>query len=108
MSQSKSRSLPTAVLLSAVLGGGALGVLSPRIALALEGPCKSTNFNFPAVKAACASPGGRKAAQGVMKKAVDAAKSAGKGYKCQDCHDKEFNVKSDAPKDEIKDLKSFM
>jgi cytochrome c len=48
-------------------------------------PCAATEFNYPAVKAACAD-GGRKAVKKIMHGAIAKAKSAGTELKCSNCH----------------------
>lgn len=109
MSHSQSRNhvrtVPTLVLLSAVLGAAAFGIVSPSVARAADEACTTTKFNYPAVKKACAE-GGRAAAKKLMKAAVGKAKAAGNDVKCTSCHEdtKEFKLKDNA----VKDLKPWI
>lgn len=104
-SSRSSRSLPTLVLLSAVLGAAAFGVASPSVARAADEACTTKKFNYPAVEKAC-KDGGRNAAKKVMKAAVKKAKAAGNDVKCTSCHEdtKDFKLKDNA----VKDLKPWI
>lgn len=109
MSHSQSRnhfrSVPTLVLLSAVLGAAAFGVASPSVARAAEEACTTKKFNYPVVKKAC-EDGGRGAVKKLMKTAVGKAKAAGNDVKCTSCHEdtKDFKLKDNA----VKDLKPWI
>jgi hypothetical protein len=63
-------------------------------------PCAATEFNYPAVKAACAD-GGRSAVKKVMQGAIAKAKSAGTELKCAGCHvdQKTFGLRPNAVDD---------
>lgn len=99
------RSLPTLVLLFAVLGAAAFGVVSPSVARAADEACTTKKFHYPAVEKAC-KDGGRKGAKEVMKGAVKKAKAAGNDVKCTSCHEdtKDFKLKDNA----VHDLKPWI
>lgn len=63
-------------------------------------PCATTQFNYPAVQAACAE-GGRSAVKKVMKGAIAKAKRAGTELKCAGCHidQKDFGLRPNAVDD---------
>jgi len=68
-------------------------------------PCAATDFNYPAVKAACAE-GGRGAVKKVMHGAIAKAKRAGTELKCSNCHvdQKTFGLRPNA----VDDLKTWL
>jgi hypothetical protein len=104
----RPRSLPTLWLATAVLAGGAFGVLAPSVAHATDGDaaCTTKKFHYPAVEKAC-KDGGRKAAKDLMKAAVKKARDGGKpDIKCTSCHEdtKEFKLKDNA----VTDLKPWI
>jgi cytochrome c len=63
-------------------------------------PCAAAEFNYPAVKAACAD-GGRSAVKKIMQGAIAKAKSAGTELKCSNCHvdQKTFGLRPNAVDD---------
>jgi hypothetical protein len=63
-------------------------------------PCATTEFNYPAVQAAC-SEGGRGAVKKIMKGAIAKAKRAGTELKCAGCHidQKDFGLRPNAVDD---------
>jgi hypothetical protein len=63
-------------------------------------PCATTEFNYPAVKAAC-DEGGRSAVKKIMKGAIAKAKRAGTELKCAGCHidQKDFGLRPNAVDD---------
>ena len=99
------RSLPTLMLVGAVLAAGTLGVFAPSVAHAGDEACTTKNFHYPTVEAAC-KEGGRKAAKAVMKAAVQKARPTNPDLKCTSCHEdvKDFKLKPNA----VKDLKPWI
>ena len=63
-------------------------------------PCSATDFNYPAIKAACAD-GGRSAVKKLMNGAIAKAKRAGTELKCSNCHmdQKTFGLRPNAVDD---------
>jgi cytochrome c len=63
-------------------------------------PCAATDFNYPAIQAACAE-GGRSAVKKLMNGAIAKAKRAGTELKCSNCHmdQKTFGLRPNAVDD---------
>jgi hypothetical protein len=68
-------------------------------------PCAATEFNYPAVKAACAE-GGRSAVKKIMSGAIARAKRADTELQCSHCHvdQKTFGLRPNA----VDDLASWL
>jgi hypothetical protein len=111
MVQARKRSIFNLVLFAALSIGAGAAVFHPSTAFADDDSaddakaCTTTDFKYPAVKAAC-KEGGRKAAKKLMKAAMDKAKAAGKDWKCKHCHEnmKDYKLTAEA----VNDLKPFI